>query len=200
MTQQAYQAPLFFPSRDAVSSQEYLLVVKPDSNISTDIRYFKNKIWELVGDYESQFTQSDISIYNFLGFEHKEDAIISALARATKTIKSTFIYLENFKCFKASGTIYLSPVPKDYFSLVLRSLYPSIFNCNGINRQSKIYCSTEPNVTLAHGLKEEQFAQAWNYFSKKAYQSSFVAESLVLLRKELLKNDQYDVVAEFRMK
>ena len=200
MSQTAYQAPLFFPARDSVSSQEYLLVINPDTNISTDIRYFKNKVWELVSDYPGLYAPPHISIYNFLGFQQKEDAIIEALCNVSKSVKSAFIHLENFHCFEGSGTIYLTPKPKNYFSMLLRALYPTIFNCNGINRQSKIYSSTEPHITIARNLRKEQFVQAWDYFKEKSYQSCFVAESLVLLRKELLKNDQYHVVGEFKLK
>jgi len=200
MSQTAYQAPLFFPTRDAVSSHEYLLVINPDANISTDIRYFKNKIWELVGDYPGLYAQPHITIYNFLGFQQKEDAIIEALSCVARNIKSTFIYLEDFSCFEGSGTIYVTPKPKHYFSALLRFLYPTIFTCAGINRQSKIYSSTEPHITIARGLKKDQFVLAWQHFKNKSYQSCFVAESLLLLRKELLKNDQYHLVGEFKLK
>jgi 2'-5' RNA ligase len=200
MSQTAYQAPLFFPTRDSVSSQEYLLVINPDANITTDIRYFKNKVWEMVGDFPALYSQPHISIYNFLGFQQKEEAIVDALAQTAKSVKSSFVHIENFNCFEGSGTIYLTPRPKNYFSMVLRALYPTIFNCQGINRQSKIYSSTEPHITIARNLKKEQFTQAWNYFRDKSYQSCFVAESLVLLRKELLKNDHYHLVEEFRLK
>ncbi|HRO41772.1 MAG TPA: 2'-5' RNA ligase family protein [Flavipsychrobacter sp.] len=200
MAQTTYQAPLFFPARDAVSSQEYLLVINPDANIATDIRYFKNKVWEIAGDHPGHYAQPHISIYNFLGFQQKEQAIINALSAVSKNVKAAFVHLENFSCFEGSGTIYLTPRPKNYFSFLLRELYPTIFNCQGINRQSKIYSSTEPHIIIARGLKKDQFADAWSHFKDKSYRSSFLAESIVLLRKELLKNDQYDFVGEFRLK
>lgn len=200
MSQSAYQAPLFLPSRDAMSGREYLLVLNPDENITSDIRYFKNKIWELVGDFPGHYALPHITIYNFLGFEEKEDAILDALTNVCKNVKSTFVHVENFNCFEGSGTIYLSPHPKNYFSFLLKALYPVIFNCNGINRQSNIYSSTEPHITIARGLKKPQFGQAWQHFKEKSYRGSFVAESLVLLRKELLKNEKYHVAGEFRLK
>ena len=72
MIQTAYQAPLFFPTRDAVSSQEYLLVISPDKNITGDIRHFRNRVWELIGDYQSHLSDTHITIYNFLSFQRHE--------------------------------------------------------------------------------------------------------------------------------
>jgi 2'-5' RNA ligase len=200
MSQIAYQAPLFFPQHDAVSSDEYLLVINPDANIATDIRFFKNKVWELTGDFPSHYSQPHITIYNFLGFQQKEEHIKAALTEAVANLKSAFIYLENFQSFEGSGTIYISPRPRNYFSLLLKALYPTLVGCKGINRHSNIYSSTEPHITVARGLKKEQFNTAWSHFKDKTYESSFVAESIVLLRKGLLKNDNYKIVEAFPLK
>ncbi len=200
MPQTAYQAPLFLPSREAVSGYEYLLAIQPDENIAADIRYFRNKIWELAGDYPGQYHQPYITIYNFLGFQQKESSIIDALSVVSKNVKSCFIHLEDFSSFEGSGSIYLSPQPKNYFSFLLKYLYPTIFNCDGINRQSNIYSSTEPFILLARNLKKAQFTKAWTYFKDKPYKSNFLSESLLLMRKELLKNDQYTVVGKFKLK
>jgi hypothetical protein len=148
MSQTAYQAPLFFPQQDAVSSDEYLLVINPDANIATDIRFFKNKVWELTGDFPSHYSQPHITIYNFLGFQQKEDHIKSALKEVVTSLKSSFIYLENFQSFEGSGTIYIAPRPRNYFSLLLKSLYPSLVNFKFINRKLKIFISTVLNFSV----------------------------------------------------
>lgn len=200
MSQTIFQAPLFFPTQDSVSSQEYLLVVSPDETISTDVRQFKNKIWEMIGDYPGHYSKPHITIHNFLGFQQKEELIVDALQVAACSVKSAFIMVDSFNCFEGSGTIYLTPKPKIYFSRLLRSVYPILFECSGINRQSEIHSSTEPHITIARGLKKDQFKQVWPYFKDKTYEGSFKAESLVLLRKDLLRNDNYHLVGEFKLR
>jgi 2'-5' RNA ligase len=197
MSSVLFQAPLFFPTQDTVSSYEYIVVINPDSNTSADIRLFKNKVWEMIGDYPSRYSQPHITIHNFLGFRQKEAYIVDALQKACEKIKASPIYLDGFSSFPESGTIYLVPKPKIYFSDLLRSLYPKLFDCNGINRQSSIYSSTEPHITIARGLKKEEFDLVWPYFEDRVYQGSFVADSLILLRKELSRKATFELVGTF---
>jgi 2'-5' RNA ligase len=197
MSQVAYQPPLFFPTQDTVSGYEYLVVLNPDSRISTDVRAFKNKVWEMIGDYPSRYSHPHITLYNFLGFKHKEDFIIDAVGTACAKVNVQPIQIDSFSCFIPSGTIYLVPQPKEYFSDLLKRLYPNLFNCKGINRHSSIYGSTEPHITIARALKREDFDLVWPYFKDMAYRSSFTANSLVLLRKELTRNAQFQQVATF---
>lgn len=55
-----------------------------------------------------------------------------------------------------------------------------------------------PHVTLARGMSSEQFEKAWPEYEGKEFKASFEVNEMVLLKKELFSQTNYQIVKHFK--
>jgi len=179
---------------------EYLLVMNPDETVSNDVSYAKKKAAEIIGNFPGKHSLPHISIANFSGNSLNEELIINSIKNSLKgKIRSSFIWLEDYGCFPSSGTVYIHPKPKSYFTSILKTVYPALKLCSAIDKNRKMLFYKEPHVTIARGMNKTNTDKIWNAFKDKKYENKFIADALTLLRRDAEQDGRYKVVIDFKL-
>jgi 2'-5' RNA ligase len=176
---------------------QYLAVVKPNRRVTSDamnmkIRCKSENGWEYS---KPHFTVCDIiqPVYN-------EERLIRNFERNIKNVSPFQIDLCGFDYFsKSTYTLYIKLKDEKKFSEMAQYIRKFL---NPIMKSVKDYPphynSKNPHLTIAKGILEPEFLQAWKSWENAEYQSSTIADRILLLRRPFTYcNLKYELVGDY---
>lgn len=170
---------------------DYLIVINPGSQISGEVRRFKERIAETLGIFTSRYSRAHISLFRSVFPEKFQD---------------DFIYLLNEIAAKQSGfTVYTSKFDHFDHGAIKRTIYLNIANPRPIADLRKRILQTfelkpndfKPHITLARAISTSEFEKVYPEFDSQLFVRSFSCRSFALLRKPA-EGGAYELVKEFR--
>ncbi len=174
--------------------------MNPDEKVSNDVTYAKKKLAEIIGNYPGKQSRPHISIVSFFANPLFEESVIEGLRGSLKgRIRSSFIWLQDYGCMHSAGSVYIQPKPLSYFTTIIKAIYPALKLCSAIDKKRKLHFYYEPHITIAKGMNKKNTDKVWEVFKDKKYESKFIADALILLRKDAENEGNYKVVAEFKL-
>jgi 2'-5' RNA ligase len=176
---------------------EYLAIIEPDEPVKSDvidmkIRCKNDKGWD---SSDPHFT-----VFNLIQLTSNEKRLIKCLERNIVNISPFQIDLCGFNYFSiASYTLYVKLRDKKQFSEMAR--YIRKF-CKPILKSVKgyppRYNTKDAHLTIAKGISELEFLNAWPNWENLEYQSSTIASRILLLRRPFsYANFKYEIVGEY---
>jgi len=197
MVNTAVQSQGFLFDLTPVNYQEYLLVIQPDPVVGNDILYSQKKAAELSESPLKNCSQH-IIISSFYANSHEEDTIANLLQRNIKgKIRTAFIWLDNYTCHTSSGSIFIRSKPVQYFNSIQQIIYPVLTLSSAIEKSRKVNFVREPHIPILKTNKKK-IADVWDYFKDRKYENKFIADSLLLIKRNTME-DKADVVMEIKL-
>jgi len=197
MVNTAVQSQGFLFDLTPVNYQEYLLVIRPDPVVGNDILYSQKKAADLSESPLKNCCQH-IVIASFYADTHEEDTIASMLQRTIKgKIRASFVWLDNYTCHTSSGSIFIRSRPIQYFHSIQQVIYPVLTLSSAIEKSRKVNFVREPHIPILKTNKKK-IADVWDHFKDRKYENKFIADSLLLIRRNITE-DKIELVREIKL-
>lgn len=176
--------------------QEYLLVIKPGSDVINKVASEKENFSRLYLSNEQVITTSHISVAGFLAKESMEETLIRWIQRICIRHKSFMVTLNNYSGFPPH-TVYLRVQDHEPFQQLAQQLriIDEYVQSNGC---PEVKLVTRPHLSIAKQLPEKVYEKAIQDYSQKIFCESFTAGELMLLRKRT-NSDEEKVINIFRL-
>lgn len=175
---------------------EYLLVISPSALINIEISRIKLGFHEVYGCEKCAYLKPHITLLNFVQYGTMEQKIIDRFERFTRSVAPENIELDGFGSFQ-KHTIYVNVLTKVPIVKLVKGIRKRFANILRPSMELKTHFITNPHITIARGMTEEQHAQAWEQWNGKEFDSTFVAKEMVLLKRGL--DDEGKVAGNYQI-
>ncbi|MBE7170957.1 MAG: 2'-5' RNA ligase family protein [Williamsia sp.] len=159
---------------------EYLLVLQPHEDLRAKIVGIK-KDFQAVYNTPTLGGKPHIVLAKFVVWGMMEERIVNRLRVAAMGTPPFKVAFKNFGSFP-SHTIYLNTttsIPIQYLMRELRTARHLLKSGD-----ADPYFITEPFLTIARNLTPLQFQKAWHEYAHRSFTGSFVADSMLLIRRQ----------------
>lgn len=175
---------------------EYLLVINPAKNVDNEMLRIKKYFAKKYQYSKAEKTKPHITLATFRTDESKEKLLTDAIEEVFRFSYPFEVKLNNYNYFP-SHTIYIDIKNPSAITNIVKGL-KSLKDKHELLGTRYYFCN-HPHLTIARGLQEETFIKAKKDFEVRTYQNSFIADSIVLLKRKT----QYDrclVIKEFEFR
>jgi 2'-5' RNA ligase len=180
---------------------EYLLLIPPSDFVSKKISEIKLTFSDVHGCENAAKLTPHLTMIKFLQRETMEFRIINCFEKFTHHIAPFAVELDGFGEFPPH-TIYVKPsTAKPIADLVIgmRAMFGRMLKFSDLLKPTFV---TNPHLTIARGMSEEQYQAIWPIYKKQEFLGSFMADQMVLIKREvdpftLKKNGKYRPVRHF---
>jgi 2'-5' RNA ligase len=169
---------------------EYLLFIRPPSDIKEEIMLIKNEFHAKLDHIQAIKSKPHITLINFAFNSQNEEGLISKIYDAIKTHTTFDLKLKNFNHFK-THTIYIAIETENPIINIIRSLHSTLTLPSSLS-----FFSWKPHMTIAKGLTADKYNMAMPEFETKNFQAFFITESILLMKRNHPKA-RYKEVKEF---
>lgn len=166
---------------DTMGLQEYLLVIKPGSEVYNKIAEEKENFYSLYNEKLAVKTKPHITIANFLAKESMEETMIRWIQRICSRHRSFVVTLNNYSGFPPH-TIYLRVQDHEPFKLLASEL-KTIDEYIRSNGCPQAWLVNRPYLSIARRLPQTVYEKAMMDYSQRLFCESFIAGELELLRR-----------------
>jgi 2'-5' RNA ligase len=182
------------PVVPASRQYEYLLIIQPPPHVYREIEQLKKLFHRQFDHYQAVVSKPHIALCDFAESEAKEPELVKQIAAVAARHPSFSLVLENFDQLP-QHTIYISIVNPDAVIEVVHDLKGQV---KLLSKEAKFIM--KPHMTIARGLSREKFSRASAEFCERQYRTSFIAASMLLIKKEAGERfAKYETVKEFKL-
>ncbi len=169
---------------------EYLLLLAPPPSIKNKVQKIKDEFHEKHNHFTAKYSFPHITLAHFRLNEQYENNVVNKIEDANRHFSPVNIQLENFNHFR-THTIYIDIINPSPITELVKALKRKL----GLHG-SQSFFPMKPHLTIARGLKEEQFKKVMPDFRDRKFSESFIADSMLLMKRQS-KNEKYQLVREF---
>lgn len=163
---------------------EYLLLIQPRKDLSDTITGIKKYFFEKYKAEEAIRGKPHITLVKFLQYTAFENRVCQKL-RTIALSKAPFpIDLLDYGSFP-SHTIYINILSRPAIQSLVRSIRTEAQSLMKADNDNRPHFIMEPNLTIARRLMPWQYEQGWLEFSNKGFTGKFIANHMMLLRRDL---------------
>ena len=161
--------------------REYRLVVYPDTAVYNKLMAVKHRFYDHYRLEETVGVFPHINVAGFHATEGMEETLIRWIQRICSRVRSFPVHLNNYNGIP-NHTIYLRVQNQQPFKQLGRDL--QAINDYVRSSSGRSAWLNHPHLSVAGDLAEEVFLKAMASFSRKTFHASFMANELVLLRRD----------------
>ncbi len=160
---------------------EYLLVVEPDQNVCDRIEAEKKRFLSIYKPGVRAELKSRIMIAGFKATESMEGTVIRWIHRICSQYKSFLVTLNNYSGFP-THTVYVRIQDHTPFKQLAAQLHviDDYVQSSGCPEARFVH---RPHLSIASGLTDDVYNNAMPDYSKETLHERFLAEGLVLLKR-----------------
>lgn len=173
---------------------EYLLVLNPHEELRTKILQVKQAFYDKYEAPNALWGKPHITLVNFLQLQLLEERIINKLYNISMGYYPFKVDLKDFGSFP-SHTIFIIIVSKSPIQDLVKEIR-QMQRIMKLDNDNKPHLIMEPHLTIARKLLPWQYEKGWLEYSQKHFSGSFIADSMLLL-KRLHGQSKYEVVRRF---
>jgi 2'-5' RNA ligase len=176
---------------------QYLAIIEPNTRVTSDAMDMKIRC---KNEYGWDYSKPHFTVFNIIQPIYNEARLTRNLERNIKNISPFQIDLCGFDYFSASTyTLYIKLKDENRFSEMaqsIRKLSRPIMKT--VKDYPPHYNSKIPHLTIAKGILEPEFLQAWKSWKNAEYQSSTTADHILLLKRPVTSgNLKYEIVGDY---
>lgn len=166
---------------------EYLLVLTPSDSVFSDTRNLKIQCKTEYGWDAPTKSKPHITLAKVVQPLCIEDKLVNKYKRIAASISPFDVHLSGFGKFAgtSNNTIYINVRNGNQISELvkeIRKLSKPILK--KIKNYSAVY-SLVPHLTIAKGISESSFKEAWPSWQSKSYNASSFTSGMLLLKREI---------------
>ena len=176
---------------------EYLAIIEPDKHVKSDIISMKIRCRN---DYGWESSTPHFTVFNLVQPMLNEKRLVKCFERNVINISPFQINLCGFDYFSIpTYTLYVKLKDERQFSQMtqyIREFYKPILK--SVKGYPPRYNTKYAHLTIAKGISELEFLKAWPNWENLEYQSSTIANRILLLRRPFTyANLKYEIVGEY---
>ncbi|MFT3937109.1 MAG: 2'-5' RNA ligase family protein [Chitinophagaceae bacterium] len=173
---------------------EYLVVLSPHEELRNKIKSVKDDFYEAYQAPNAKWGKPHITLVNFLQYAMMEDRIVNRFKTVAMGYHPFKVELQNFGSFPAH-TIYINVTTKEPIKNLVKEMRP-FQQLMKLNKDNKPHFIDEPHLTIARKLQPWQYEKGWLEYSQKHFTGRFIADSFLLLRRQVGDNP-YKILQRF---
>jgi 2'-5' RNA ligase len=161
---------------------EYLLILNPHEELQEKILSIRRKFAE---EHKTRLYTSrpNISIVKFTQYEMMEGKIVNNLKAVSMGLAPIKIELKDYGSFP-THTIFINVTTKVPFQVVLKKVRTSGQKLMKFDDDNKPHFFLEPYIPVAQKISQQLYEKAWLEYSHKQFTGRFIADSMLLLKRE----------------
>ena len=177
---------------------EYLLVLSPHKELWDKIVKVKEDFsLQYKSDY-ARWGKPHLTLVNFVQYGMMEERIINNLRMIAMGFPPFKVELRNYGSFP-SHTIYINVTSKVPIQNLVKEVRGHTQRLMKLDDDNKPHFIMEPHLTIARKLLPWQYEKGWLEYSNKHFTGRFIADSMLLLKREISENyEPYQVVQRFQ--
>lgn len=164
---------------------EYLAIIPPDDQVSSDVLTMKKSCQAKYGWHAEAATRPHLTLFFYLASVRYERQVLESAAKII-TPKTPFeISLFSFGHFAGPGyTIYVQVKNDRAIASVIKQLQDAVKEIILASHPHVLQFCNKPHLTIAKGISALDFSKAWPEWKNKPYESAFMADRVLLLRRK----------------
>ncbi|RVU01385.1 hypothetical protein EOD41_05320 [Mucilaginibacter limnophilus] len=176
---------------------QYLAIIKPDRWVMSDTMRMKIRCKR---EYGWDSSPPHFTVLDIIQPASNEERLIKCFERNVSNISTFQINVCGFDYFSRSTyTLYVKLKEEKEFSemakYIKKFLKPIL---KSVKYYPPHYNTKNAHLTIAKGIPEFEFLKAWSRWENVEYESSTIANSILLLRRPFASvNFRYDVIGEY---
>ncbi len=174
---------------------EYLIVLNPHEELRNRIYQVKKEFNDAYKAKSATGGRPHVALVNFMQYEMMEDRIINRLKAIAMGYHPFKVELKNFGSFP-SHTIFVNVTSKIPIQNLVKEIRHESQRLMKLNEENKPNFLMEPYVAIARKLQPAQYEKGWLEYSSKHFTGRFIAESMLLLKREV-EEKKYQLVQRF---
>jgi 2'-5' RNA ligase len=175
---------------------DYILILNPSTELSSRIGTIRD---DFNKEYHVPSTpgKPNLLICSFTQLAMMEERIIRNLGQIAMGYPPFLVEVRDFGSFP-SHTIYVKVVSKIPIQALVRKVRTETQSLMKFDEEHKPYFSSEPHFTLGRKLKPWQYEKAWLAYSNKHFTGRFIANEMLLLKREHEGDKSWQVAKHFK--
>jgi 2'-5' RNA ligase len=161
-------------------SAEYVLILNPHEDLRNRIMNVKKEFSDKHNASNAVGVKPYITLVRFNVWEMMEDKIVNSLKPIAMASPAFKVALKDYGSFP-THTIYIDVASKVPIQNLVRELRASRRLMKSPDHDPHFI--TEPYIPIARKLTHEQFAPAWEEYSRRHFTASFIADGMLLLKR-----------------
>jgi 2'-5' RNA ligase len=167
---------------------EYLLIISPDEIVKNKINTIKILFSKEYGCKNAENLKPHVTMINFLQYESAEYRIVNCFEKFAKTVMPFNITLNGFGNFEPH-TIYAKLESTTEVITIVKDIRTRFKNLLTSSESLKPNFTTKSHLTIARGMTQAQYEQAWERWQKEYFLVSFKVNQMNLIKRELNPKD-----------
>ena len=173
---------------------EYQLVLNPHEELRNKIKNVKEEFYNIYQAPNARWGKPYITLVNFLQYAMMEERIINRFKTLAMGFYPFKVELKDFGSYPAH-TIYINVTTKEPVRNLVKEMKP-FQQLMKLNKDNKPHFIDEPHLTVARKLLPWQYEKGWLEYSKKNFTGRFIADGMLLLRRQAGDNP-YQILQRF---
>ena len=186
------KSKLFIPG---FSLAEYRLIIPVAEHLQEKINAEKNYFISSYTNSKIPLANSTITLTNFMQYSSAEELIVKKFGSVIGSFQPTQIEVYNFG-FLPTHTIFFKLANKSAVQTFSKKIKAKCAQYLNADNEHAPHFINEPYIPLACKLKADEFSNAIAEYTQRHFKGSFVAENMVLLKREP-GNQRYEKVSSF---
>ncbi|MEP7279345.1 MAG: 2'-5' RNA ligase family protein [Bacteroidota bacterium] len=174
---------------------EYLLVLSPHEALRNKIKEIKEEFFQKYQSPTVRWGKPHITLVRFQQYAMTEERIVNRLQTVAMGYYPFKVELKDFGSFP-SHTIFINVTTKEPVRSLVRELRP-FQQLLKLNTENKPHFIDEPHLPIARKLIPWQYEKGWLEYSRKHFTGRFIADGMLLLRRQLGGDKNYQVLKRF---
>lgn len=190
------QAPLFVQEAVVV---RFLIMIDPGPTIAQEVMGLRERLHAGIGAFTGAATLPHLTLcladlpYEYIR-DVSEGVSIGCLGQRPFDLR-----FEGIRHFDDKRTIYIDPVQKAPIAALRKSVADHVCGFQRVKRLG-VRLTEHPHLTLAAGLKPQQFEAAWALLAPHTYKGAVRVNEVKLLARELTPGSVYQHVRTFALR
>jgi len=176
---------------------QYLAIIKPNTRVTSEAMDIKA---HCKNEYGWDYSKPHFTVFDIIQPVYNEERLIRNFERNIENISPFQIDLCGFRYFfNSTYTLYIKLKDEKKFAEMaqyIRKFFKPIIK--SVKDCPPLYNSKNPHLTIAKGILEPEFRQAWPSWENAQYQSSTIADRILLLKRPLTYTPlKYEIVGDY---
>ncbi|MBK9761067.1 MAG: 2'-5' RNA ligase family protein [Flavobacteriales bacterium] len=170
-----------------------LLIIQPSAKISEEVMHLRERLHERIGNFSGRKVIPHITLFFADLHAEQETKLRNTIHEGCRWQRPFVLGYAGITHFPDQQTIYISPVQHEAIASVRNAIVASVKNDPVLG--SHVHETVQPHLTIAAGLKDDQFKQAWQLLDPHSYIATDHVNEVVLMRRELRPGAVYEMIA-----
>lgn len=175
---------------------EYNLILNPHEELRNKMAGVRE---EFNKNYSVEFgikATPNLGIASFKQFAMKESRILEKLRKVALSMAPFKVELSNFGNYP-SHTIFFNVTTKTPIQDLVRAIKTESQLLMKLSNDAKPHFFDDPHITIARKLKPWQFEKGWLEFSHRHFTGRFIADRMLLLRRDADTKGPWQILESF---